>query len=69
MNNLLPSSIKYHWKFDLKGSSYGRKASQAERKKNSPTFKDLDFPTILPEVCCNTMIQKHCHVKQHNDST
>uniref|UniRef100_T1J4I1 PIPK domain-containing protein n=1 Tax=Strigamia maritima TaxID=126957 RepID=T1J4I1_STRMM len=43
MNNLLPSSVKMHQKYDLKGSTYKRKASKHERVKASPTFKDLDF--------------------------
>ncbi|XP_055919494.1 phosphatidylinositol 4-phosphate 5-kinase type-1 alpha isoform X2 [Eupeodes corollae] len=43
MNNLLPSFVKMHLKYDLKGSTYKRKASKAERGKKSPTFKDLDF--------------------------
>ncbi|XP_068622340.1 uncharacterized protein PIP5K59B isoform X2 [Battus philenor] len=43
MNNLLPSSVKLHQKYDLKGSTYKRKASKTERQKNSPTYKDLDF--------------------------
>lgn len=43
MNNLLPSFIKMHLKYDLKGSTYNRKASKDERKKISPTYKDLDF--------------------------
>ncbi|XP_037871146.1 phosphatidylinositol 4-phosphate 5-kinase type-1 alpha isoform X13 [Bombyx mori] len=43
MNNLLPSSIKMHQKYDLKGSTYKRKASKTERQKTSPTYKDLDF--------------------------
>lgn len=43
MNNLLPSTIKMHQKYDLKGSTYKRKASSYERSKSSPTFKDLDF--------------------------
>uniref|UniRef100_T1GU46 PIPK domain-containing protein n=1 Tax=Megaselia scalaris TaxID=36166 RepID=T1GU46_MEGSC len=43
MNNLLPSDVKMHLKYDLKGSTYKRKASKAERQKSSPTFKDLDF--------------------------
>lgn len=43
MNNLLPSTIKMHQKYDLKGSTYKRKASSNERSKPSPTFKDLDF--------------------------
>lgn len=43
MNNLLPSSIKMHQKYDLKGSTYKRKANKHEQKKASPTYKDLDF--------------------------
>ncbi|XP_047523762.1 phosphatidylinositol 4-phosphate 5-kinase type-1 alpha isoform X24 [Pieris napi] len=43
MNNILPSSVKLHQKYDLKGSTYKRKASKSERVKNSPTYKDLDF--------------------------
>ncbi|XP_039747671.1 phosphatidylinositol 4-phosphate 5-kinase type-1 alpha isoform X14 [Pararge aegeria] len=43
MNNILPSSVKLHQKYDLKGSTYKRKASKTERQKNSPTYKDLDF--------------------------
>ncbi|XP_035729929.1 phosphatidylinositol 4-phosphate 5-kinase type-1 alpha-like isoform X9 [Vespa mandarinia] len=43
MNNLLPSSVKLHQKYDLKGSTYKRKASKMERSKSSPTYKDLDF--------------------------
>ncbi|GIY09401.1 phosphatidylinositol 4-phosphate 5-kinase type-1 alpha [Caerostris extrusa] len=33
MNNLLPSYITLHEKYDLKGSTYKRKASKSERKK------------------------------------
>ncbi|XP_070353000.1 phosphatidylinositol 4-phosphate 5-kinase type-1 alpha isoform X5 [Equus asinus] len=43
MNNLLPRSVKMHIKYDLKGSTYKRRASQKEREKPLPTFKDLDF--------------------------
>ncbi|TMW52435.1 hypothetical protein DOY81_002493 [Sarcophaga bullata] len=43
MNNLLPSDIKMHAKYDLKGSTFRRKASKVERQKASPTYKDLDF--------------------------
>uniref|UniRef100_A0A8D0L1B0 Phosphatidylinositol-4-phosphate 5-kinase type 1 alpha n=1 Tax=Sphenodon punctatus TaxID=8508 RepID=A0A8D0L1B0_SPHPU len=43
MNNLLPRSVKMHLKYDLKGSTYKRRASQKEREKVFPTYKDLDF--------------------------
>ncbi|XP_052840809.1 phosphatidylinositol 4-phosphate 5-kinase type-1 alpha isoform X2 [Drosophila gunungcola] len=43
MNNLLPSSVRMHLKYDLKGSTFKRKANKAERAKKSPTYKDLDF--------------------------
>ncbi|XP_011632228.1 phosphatidylinositol 4-phosphate 5-kinase type-1 alpha isoform X12 [Pogonomyrmex barbatus] len=49
MNNLLPSSVKLHQKYDLKGSTYKRKASKLERSKSSPTYKDLDFIEHHPE--------------------
>lgn len=49
MNNLLPSSIKMHQKYDLKGSTYKRKANKHEQKKPSPTYKDLDFMEHHPE--------------------
>ncbi|XP_072753044.1 phosphatidylinositol 4-phosphate 5-kinase type-1 alpha isoform X5 [Anoplolepis gracilipes] len=49
MNNLLPSFVKLHQKYDLKGSTYKRKASKTERSKSSPTYKDLDFMEHHPE--------------------
>lgn len=49
MNNLLPSFVRLHEKYDLKGSTYKRKASKHERKKSSPTYKDLDYLERHPE--------------------
>ncbi|KAK3513751.1 hypothetical protein QTP70_028721, partial [Hemibagrus guttatus] len=43
MNNVLPRVFRMHLKFDLKGSTYKRRASKKEREKAKPTFKDLDF--------------------------
>jgi len=48
MNNLLPRRVKMDLKFDLKGSTFNRKASKKEREKSSPTYKDLDLMEILP---------------------
>jgi len=50
MKNLLPSGLEMHHKFDLKGSTYKRKASKKERTKgNRATYKDLDFMEMYPE--------------------
>ncbi|KAK2822259.1 hypothetical protein Q5P01_022324 [Channa striata] len=49
MNNILPRSVRMHLKFDLKGSTYKRRASKKEREKCRPTFKDLDFLSDVPE--------------------
>ncbi|XP_060055736.1 phosphatidylinositol 4-phosphate 5-kinase type-1 beta isoform X3 [Erinaceus europaeus] len=43
MNNVLPRSMRMHVTYDLKGSTYKRRASRKEREKSNPTFKDLDF--------------------------
>merc|ERR1711935_39691 len=49
MNNLMPSRIKMDLRFDLKGSTFKRKASKKERRKDSNcTYKDLDLLDILP---------------------
>ncbi|XP_053446718.1 phosphatidylinositol 4-phosphate 5-kinase type-1 alpha isoform X5 [Nycticebus coucang] len=73
MNNLLPHSVKMHIKYDLKGSTYKRRASQKEREKPLPTFKDLDFLQDIPDglfldadmynALCKTL-QRDCLVLQ-----
>ena len=76
MNNLLPSSIRMHSKYDLKGSTFKRKASKHETVKPNPTFKDLDFVDqhpdgILMEVdTYNALIktmERDCRVGTDND--
>ncbi|XP_063056570.1 phosphatidylinositol 4-phosphate 5-kinase type-1 gamma isoform X2 [Engraulis encrasicolus] len=49
MNNILPRAVSMHLKYDLKGSTYKRRASKKEREKNRPTFKDLDFMQDLQD--------------------
>ncbi|KAM8825718.1 phosphatidylinositol 4-phosphate 5-kinase type-1 alpha-like isoform 2-T2 [Synchiropus picturatus] len=49
MNNLLPRNIPMHLKYDLKGSTYKRRASAKEREKAVPIHKDLDFIQDLPD--------------------
>ncbi|XP_051852486.1 putative PIP5K1A and PSMD4-like protein [Antechinus flavipes] len=73
MNNLLPRSVKMHVKYDLKGSTYKRRASQKEREKVFPTYKDLDFLQDMPDglfldadmynALCKTL-QRDCLVLQ-----
>ncbi|KAK2565281.1 Phosphatidylinositol 4-phosphate 5-kinase type-1 alpha [Acropora cervicornis] len=73
MNNLLPRGYKIHFKYDLKGSTYKRKASKAERAKETPTLKDLDFLNDHPEglflepdtyTAVMRIIQRDCRVLQ-----
>lgn len=73
MNNLLPSAVRMHLKFDLKGSTYKRRASAKERDKAVPTYKDLDFMQDMHEglllegdkynAVCKT-IQRDCLLLQ-----
>uniref|UniRef100_A0A3P9LGA4 Phosphatidylinositol-4-phosphate 5-kinase, type I, gamma a n=1 Tax=Oryzias latipes TaxID=8090 RepID=A0A3P9LGA4_ORYLA len=49
MNNVLPRVVRMHLKYDLKGSTYKRRASKKEREKARPTFKDLDFMQDTPD--------------------
>ncbi|KAI0209953.1 Phosphatidylinositol 4-phosphate 5-kinase type-1 alpha [Lamellibrachia satsuma] len=73
MNNLLPLSVRLHEKYDLKGSSYKRRASKREKAKHCPTLKDLDFLANHPDgiylesdtysALINT-IQRDCRVLQ-----
>lgn len=72
MNNLLPNSVRMHLKYDLKGSTYKRRASAKERAKAVPTYKDLDFIHDIPDglllegdkynAVCKT-IQRDCLVR------
>jgi len=77
MKNLFPSGVKMHLKFDLKGSTHGRKASKKERAKKSPTFKDLDFLAMVPEgfhidpetyTTLMSTIEKDCSLLESNDN-
>jgi 1-phosphatidylinositol-4-phosphate 5-kinase len=49
MNNLIPTSVPVHLKYDLKGSSLGRHASERELAKSCPVLKDNDWRRQMPE--------------------
>uniref|UniRef100_A0A7N6FLU4 Phosphatidylinositol-4-phosphate 5-kinase type 1 alpha n=1 Tax=Anabas testudineus TaxID=64144 RepID=A0A7N6FLU4_ANATE len=49
MNNLLPRIVPMHIIYDLKGSTYKRRASPKEREKGVPIHKDLDFIEDVPD--------------------
>lgn len=50
MRNVFSSTLKMHKKYDLKGSTVDRAASNKEKEKSSPTFKDNDFIHINEKV-------------------
>lgn len=43
MNNVFDTNLQIHERYDLKGSTDGRTASEKERQRETPVFKDLDF--------------------------
>lgn len=77
MNNLLPRAVPMYLKYDLKGSTYKRRASPKERTKSLPTYKDLDFIQDVPEglvletdhynALCKT-IQRDCLVREKKET-
>ena len=49
MNNLIPTSVPIHLKYDLKGSTLGRNASERELQKSCPVLKDNDWTSKMPD--------------------
>lgn len=43
IRNVFSNHMKIHKKYDLKGSTVDREASQKEKEKLEPTYKDNDF--------------------------
>jgi len=51
MRNIFSNHLRIHKKYDLKGSTIDREASQKERDKDAPTFKDNDFLNDGVKIC------------------
>ncbi|KAF3860839.1 hypothetical protein F7725_001094 [Dissostichus mawsoni] len=50
MRNMFSHRLLVHRKYDLKGSLVAREASDKERGKELPTFKDMDFRNNMQKV-------------------
>ena len=51
MRNIFSNHLRIHKKYDLKGSTVDREASQKELEKKNPTFKDNDFLNDGVKIC------------------
>merc|ERR1711994_16642 len=51
MRNIFSNHLRIHKKYDLTGSTIDREASQKERGKDDPTFKDNDFLNDGVKIC------------------
>jgi len=51
MRNVFSNHLRVHKKYDLKGSTVDREASDKEREKNLPTLKDNDFLADRIKIC------------------
>uniref|UniRef100_A0AAY5KZF1 Phosphatidylinositol 5-phosphate 4-kinase type-2 gamma n=1 Tax=Esox lucius TaxID=8010 RepID=A0AAY5KZF1_ESOLU len=53
MRNMFSHRLVVHRKYDLKGSLVSREASDKERVKELPTYKDMDFRNNMQKVYVN----------------
>jgi 1-phosphatidylinositol-5-phosphate 4-kinase len=58
MRNIFTNRYKIHIKYDIKGSTVDRAASNKEKEKDSPTFKDNDFVNDGRHITIGTEAKK-----------
>jgi len=68
MLNILGGSQPIHRRFDLKGSTCGRAASDKELKKSWPVLKDLDFINTEKRLSMNETNRRRLLATLHADA-
>ncbi|XP_062842794.1 phosphatidylinositol 5-phosphate 4-kinase type-2 gamma [Trichomycterus rosablanca] len=67
MRNMFSHRLTVHRKYDLKGSLVSREASEKEKEKDLPTFKDVDFRNNMQKVHISDEEKQKLMEKLHRD--
>ncbi|XP_069055237.1 phosphatidylinositol 5-phosphate 4-kinase type-2 gamma isoform X3 [Lepisosteus oculatus] len=67
MRNMFSHRLLVHRKYDLKGSLVSREASDKEKVKELPTFKDMDFRNNMQKVYVSEEQQERFMEKLNRD--
>ncbi|PIK54083.1 putative phosphatidylinositol 5-phosphate 4-kinase type-2 alpha-like [Apostichopus japonicus] len=68
MRNIFGTMLPIHRKYDLKGSLIDRQASDKEKAKDLPTFKDIDFLTENNRIIIGNEAKEEVLAKLQADS-
>eukprot|EP00978_Attheya_sp_CCMP212_P033043 scaffold131595_cov53-Attheya_sp.AAC.3 len=69
MTNFFAGAYEIHEKYDLKGSTFNRKASEKEQAKKSPVYKDLDWLVDGRKISYTTKKKTESVLKQLEKDT